>query len=635
MLSLEVKNKIISSLEHLGIDINSELDVIIDQSIESPPNLDLGEKSSNISFKLAKILKKSPIIIAEEIVSFLKTTLSNDDLITEVTVENGYINFFFNFTKIYKHLYSKIHIDKNFGKNTSGKNRKIVIEHTSMNPIKPLHIGNLRNAVLGDIISRIYQWNGWNVEIQNLIDDLGRQVATIVWGFLNNHHLDVPRPIGYKYDLWLGKIYSYCNSIIDKGKLEDQIDKIMIKLKEDTNLYHFMRRLCEKCVLSNLETLWKFDIKYDFLVWESDIAHSKIWEETIELLKQNDHFYWEKEGDNKNCFVANLSSLNEFKDKKNPDKVFIRSNGVPTYVAHDVALQLWKFGKVETKLNHIPLVKQKGYSENTKDVWSSHDFPLDHKKSKDFGNAKRICNVIGSEQNYLQMIVKFTMKLLNLNEEFNNSYHLSYKHVTTPAGRFSGRSGNWFEERAWADAIFEDTYESAFNLLQTKRSDLPNLKRTQIAQKIAIGAIRYWLAKFKTETEIVFKIEDATSLDGDSGPFLMYTYVRANRILEKGSIVNKTDFNLQSITPYAKSLILKIQEFPEVVKNSAKSFSALLITKFALELASLFNKFYETCPVITAESNEKKEFRLSLVHSFTKVMADTLSLLGIPIVEEM
>jgi arginyl-tRNA synthetase len=620
--------------------INPEMEDAIQKSIETPPSLEYGERSSNIAFKLAKILRKSPIEIAKNISDNINNRLSIDGEIHHTKATKGYINFFYNFPIIFNTIFSQIIQNEKYGENKSGNNRKIVIEHTSINPVKPLHIGNLRNAVLGDIIARLYKWNGWKVEVQNLIDDFGRQVATLIWGFLEGLQLKVIREPQEKYDVWLGRLYSYCNSVLEENNTWSQVDKIIVEIRKNPTIYQFMRNISQACVESNLETAWRNGITYDYLVWESDISRSGIWEETLQLLEKSELFFWEEKGTNAGCFVADLGHLPEFQDKKNPYKIFVRSNGVPTYVAHDVALQMWKFGLVKASLRNRSIVKQINESEQMKDLWSSTDFEIPDKKSIKFGNADRVCNVIGVEQAYLQDIVRYSLKLLNLEDKFQNSFHLSYKHVSAPAVRFSGRTGNWYEERAWADAVFEDTYNEAFKVISAKRPDLDQnfIKKQNIANNITIGAIRHWLAKFSTETEIKFRIEDATSLEGDTGPFLMYAYVRASKIIEKINskfVKDKIEIKDKDISEQEKRLILELFRLPEVISSAASSFQPIQVTKYAFDLASAFNKFYETSRVISAETADLQGYRLKIVKLFLIVMRNVLQVLGIPIIDEM
>jgi len=636
-LVLEELSRSISQLTTVNNDINE----LISRSIEIPPSLDLGERSSNIAFKLAKSLQKSPKQISEIITLDINKNLSGNSMIQKVEPVNGYINFYFNFSIVFKELNLKIKNEKNnYGKNDSGQGKKIVIEHTSINPVKPLHIGNLRNAILGDIISRLYHWNGWKVEVQNLIDDLGRQVATLIWGFLNGIQFKLSRDSLEKFDVWLGRLYSQSNKILEESNRWNEVDAIMIKMRDDPILYSYMRNICQACVDVNLETAWQYGITYDYLVWESDISKSGIWEETLHLLEKNDSFTWETKGENKGCFVAYLGDLDEFQDKKNPVKIFVRSNGVPTYVAHDVALQFWKFGLVKASLSSNGLVQQINESGERKNLWSSSNLNITELLPIEFGKADRVCNVIGVEQEFLQEIVRYTLKLLDMDEKYGNSFHLSYKHVNAPHARFSGRSGNWYEERAWADAVLQDTFDEAFKVISSKRPDLESnySKKREITLKLSVGAIRYWLAKFSTETEIKFRIEDATSLEGDTGPFLVYSHVRAKKILEKigkKRVKRQYKINEEQISLQEKQLVLDLLKFPVIVEMAASVFQPIQMTKYANELASSFNKFYETSPVLNAETLDLKIFRIMMVECFVVVMENVLKILGISLVDEM
>jgi len=595
MIEKSVK-KVLEKAIETQIELNSDVEELIAKSVEIPPTLEFGERSSNIAFKLAKMLKKSPMKIADDISEAINGLQEENSIIKSSEAVKGYINIFLNYSTLFSKLHKQIQTENGkYGSNNNGKGRKIIVEHTSINPVKPLHIGNLRNAILGDCIARLYSLNGWSVEVQNLIDDFGKQVATLIWGILNGHQLEVARESTDKYDVWLGKVYSYCNSLLEKHDQWEEVDQIMVAMRNDAKTYHFMRSIAQSCVNSNLETTWRYGITYDYLVWESDIAQSGIWEETLRLLENNSSFYWEKEGTNAGCFIAHLG----------------RSRS---------------------------LVKQKNEAGDLKDLWTSIDYTLKGQRKKSFGKSDRVCNVIGMEQNYLQEIVRYTLKLLELKDEYKNSYHMSYKHVSAPHARFSGRTGNWYEERAWADAVFDDTLAAAFKTISKKRPDLEEnpLKRNEIISCITAGAIRYWLTKFSTETEIKFRIEDATSLEGDTGPFLMYSFVRASKIL--GKLKDVKEFSEQEDTLWSlheKQLILDLYRFPMIIVTATESFQPIIVAKYAFELASSFNRFYETSRVITAESNGLKTFRVALVRNFTIVMGNVLNALGIPVVDEM
>ena len=608
----------------------------IEGSLDKPKKPEQGDLASNLCFKIAKELNRPPNEIAMELVKILSNFSKNDPLYEKIEAVGPYLNFFFDSNQMTIQIANLV-IAKGteYGSSDHGQDRKIIIEHTSVNPVGPLHIGNLRNAVLGDIVARMHQASGWNVEVQNLVDDLGRQMAILVWGFLNRVHIDVPRTEGMKYDVWLGLVYSEANKRVTEENLDKIIGNLMQKIKKNKDYFLFNRALAEKCVESNLETSWSLNIAYDLLIWESDISFSGVWEETLLLLEKSPHFSWVKSGEKKNCFVAHMGNLSDFKDAKDPDKVLIRSNKVPTYLAHDIALQLWKFGLTNTIIQYRPLYTQSHGNEN-RQLWTStpSGVPVKTFQGK-FGNADRVCNVIGFEQDYLQNIVKHTLNLLQEQDKSENSFHLSYKHVILPTQRFSGRTGNWYETGGWGDEVLRKTIHAAYEVVAKKRDDLDEGERRQIARKIGIGALRYWLAKFSTETEIKFIIDDVVDLEGDTAPFILYSIVRARNILKKAGTSDFSKSYEKIKSKWERILVIKIGEFPEILFRATESMSPHFLTTYAYELASTFNKFYETCPVIGTEDPELRAQRISLVKVTVQTLENVVNILGLPVPDQM
>ncbi len=615
-------------------------DVSIEKVLSSfslPPSAELGDIASNISFQLTKQLKVPPLKIAEQIKSLALPLIQEDPMINKIeAVPPGFLNIFYSPSVYVKTVLKEVLSEgKDYGSAIPKTPQKLIIEHTAINPCKPLHIGHLRNAILGDTMGRIYRFLGWNVEIQNLIDDLGKQVATLIWGLESSLDTTIPKPASMKYDLWLGQVYSIAaTKIAETPELEAEVDSLMARAKHDNILYNKIRNLAEQCVSSNLETVSRLSIKYDLLVWESDISRSGVWEDTLKILEDNPSFQWISDGDKKGCFVAKLAHLPEFAKESDPDKILVRSNGVPTYNAHDIALQMWKFGRSQADLQFKPWPNH----EKLPNLWTST--PSGGTVTHRFGHAQRVINVIGYEQNYLQRVLKTTFRLLNLDKEFNNSVHLSYKHVRLPGERFSGRTGNWFETRAWADAVIEDVKSIALQYLKEKRSDLELQVQGKIAEAITIGTIRYWLLKFNTEQTIIFDREKASRLDGDAGPFLMYSFVRAQRILQKARVAKIKIPKIETlpedmdISAESYELAKTLASFGAIIKQTALQYQPNLLTSYVYSLATRFNKFYSKCPVLTTKGPQQS-FRLLLVQAARQVLENGFKLLGIPLITEM
>lgn len=626
-------------LESINYDI---IDIDLTRHVEIVSNPELGDIATNIAFRLAKSLKKSPKIIAEELVPQIQMNLdkfSFGKLITEINPINGYLNFRLNTGKLVNNIVNTIESNiKIFGKSVKYNNFNVIVEHTSANPTKPLHIGHIRNMIVGDTLARMYSALGCKVTVLNYIDDMGKQMASLITGFLEKIHLEVSRPPDMKYDVWLGLIYSE----VDKKASEDEnldkmINDVLARTKKDPKLLQYNREMALSCVLSNLETAFKLNVNYDALIWESDIALSKIWKETFKILEKNiEHFGWETEGQNKGAFVARLGHLKEFMNMKNPDKVIVRSNKIPTYVANDIGFQFWKFGFLPgIKMKFYPLLKQK-LNNKEKVLISSNYRNLPQSENIEFIKADRVINVIGAEQTYLQDVIRHIFRLLGEEEKANNSVHLSYKHVTLPKQKFSGRSGNWFEEESWGDKVLEKTSDATYESTAERRKDLKEMEKREISKVLGSGALRYWLIKFSLEKTITFDFDEVTRLIGDTAPFIVYTVVRANRILEKfPKYKDKEDFT-KCITEFEKRLAMHMSIFPDILLRAVENNKPSEIAGYANQSAVFFNQFYENCKVSDESEPGRSLARAAFVKAYQSLMNKILvEILGIDIPQQM
>lgn len=631
----ELKNAVKFLLEQAISKAGISIEFPLEETIEKPPDPKLGDFTSTVALKLAKQVRMKPIEVAKKIWEGIQISRSGGVFERIEVKPPGYINFFVKYPNLAKMTIERvIEQGDRYGGNDAGKGRKVLVEHTSINPTKPLHIGHLRNAVIGDIISRIYSACRWKVEVENLIDDMGRQVAVLVWALKNNIHLEVPRENDMKLDLWYGLVYSKADSrLVAEPSFEKEIEEIMREMHDETSeTSSFARTVSEKCVESNLETTSRMGVFYDLLVWESDIGQADVWDEAFRKLKNTpEHFGIESEGEHKGCFVAKLGHLEEFKDLKSSDKVIVRSNGVPTYIASDIAYQMWKFGLLDTDMKYRLHHVQPG----GRALWTTSPI-LAIKEHEKFAGADRVVNVIGYEQNYLQQIVRSCLKLLGHEREFDNSIHLSYKHVEVAGGRFSGRSGNWFGFHA--DAVVNRTMIQAYEQACKNCPELPELKKREIAEIIGVGAVRYWLTRFKLDQTIIFDYDKVTDFNGETGPYIQYAAVRANSIVQKAGGEKSIDLGrvnfeiLKGDTDI--DLVKEIMAFPDTLDECVRSHSPNLLASYTYGLAVKFNKFYEKRPVLTA-GDEERRARLALVAALKQTLLNALDLLGIQVPEQM
>ena len=581
-------------------------------TLEKPPDPKLGDLASIICFDLAKSLHKSPTWLVSELSKVIKPA----GLVTQVEVVGNYLNFFVDLPKLTELTLSAVEkADDGYGHLKVGKG-KVVIEHTSVNPTKPLHIGHGRNAVIGDTISRILRALGYQVEVQNYIDDMGRQVAETL--LANKLIKRKPRA---KFDHVLGLIYAEMHRRLgEDAKLEEQVRGILAELERGKGKWATMaRRLAERCVEANLETTDRLAVNYDLLAWESDIARSGILGETIKRLRATPHVI-EGTGERAGTLVLRLA------DYGIDDKVLVRSDGTAIYTTRDIAYQLWKFGQTKSRL----LFKLHSKRPDGKKTYTTAQRG---KSIAKFGQADKVINVVGAEQRFPQLVVFTALKVLGLERESKNSHHLAYEHVWLPSGRFSGRKGTWVGFSV--DDVIEEAVARAHIVVKEHASAASERFKQEAAEFVGVGAVRYSLLSTSPEKKIVFKWEEAFNFDRNSGPAVQYSHARACSILRKakrrGGKHPRDIFKL----PQEARLVKLLARFPEIVREAGEKLQPNLPALYAAELSLAFNTFYEAAPVIEAETTELRAARLRLVNCVRITLQNALELMGIVAPERM
>ena len=586
---------------------------------------EFGDVSCNVAFLLAKSLKKKPFDIAK-IISDEYQKISTKFVKQSSPHPSGYVNFFANYAELNNAIISAS-ITKNYGAINIGKNSKVVVEHTSVNPNKALHIGHVRNIVIGDTVARILKKAQYDVRILNYVDDSGLQVADIIVGFKYGGFPVEPSK-DQKFDHYCGDIVyvKTTEKYETDQKLASYRIEVLKQLEEGkSETAKFANEITRRVLAEQLKTCWRLGATYDCLNFESQIVGSHLWKIVFEKMKDMQLIGLEKEGKNIGCWIIKSENDEE-------DKVLVRSNGIATYIAKDIPYAAWKLGILEDPFYYSKYAEQ---SEN-KILWETV-LEKNSNSKLDFTGDK-VITIIDSRQSRLQKII--TKLMSSFKSQAGAYVHLGYESVTLSAEtartlnvdsggkeiQMSGRKGIYVNADYVLDILGVKTYEEA----KKRNPELDNAKLVEISEQVAVGALRYTMIKQDLDKIITFDMKESLSLEGDTGPYIQYAHARAARILEKAEMKPKLDVSFANLaTEHEINLIKNIGKFDILIEDSAKNFSPKIIARYCYDLAVSFNGFYEHVKVLTAENKDLINARLCLVYSFKETLAKALDVIGI------
>ena len=613
--------------------------------VEVPPRRELGDLAFPAALHLARELRRKPRQIAEELADGLVLPSS----VRQVRVEGaGYLNFFLDRGALARRLLSEPLIAF-----TAAETDKVIVEHTNINPNKAAHIGHLRNATLGDVLVRVLKALGRSVEIQNYIDDTGVQLADVVVGFVDvkGMNLDQVAELPEPFDYYCWDLYS------EVGRwFEEDPDRQDLRRETLRQLEHGEGERAEmgtlvsrRVVRRHLATMRRIDVGYDLLTHEATILGLDFFPRAFEQLKNKAAIHLESEGKNAGCWVMPLAGSEEFAGLEDPDKVIVRSDGTVTYVGKDIAYQLWKFGL---------LGKDFGYRHwQDEDLWeTTTDGVADHPA---FGRAGQVINVIDARQSYLQKIVRTGLEALGYEEQAERSIHFAYEMVTLSAStarelgyveeadsdaarnlEMSGRKGIGVK----ADDLIDQLEAKSRQEITARSRDLSEDELNGLAHQIATGALRFLMVKATTSRVIAFDLDEALNFEGDSGPYLQYSSVRARniqrRLAEEGL---PTDVDPQTVAELPAELwaddlwdlVLSVALTPEKVELAGKTLELSVLARHGLELAQKFHAVYHRHPILHESDEQLREARLATTLIFLRGLDALARLLGIPLPSRM
>ena len=614
--------------------------------LDLPPSMQFGELSSSVCFELAKMIREPPRVLAEKIASRIDVSASS--LVERVEAAGGgYVNFYADYANFSAlTLESARQLDREYGFVKTEMPKKVIVEHTSVNPVHPIHIGQARNPILGDALARILRARGHEVYTHYYIDDVGRQTAVIAYGY---RKLGMPEPEG-KPDHFIGVIYTITNCIIEIQRLKRQVedakkkadseelqrlqrqlddwmavavelqtkhretfDRLLDEILKDENpeeeigklirdyeagkeeAKKLIRRVCEICLEGFRQTLSRAGIYFDSWDWESELTWTGKVQDVIARLEKTPYVFYEggvlefdAEKIARDLDLKKIFGLKE--DYEVPSLTLIRADGTTLYTTRDIAYSIEKFKKAE---------------------W--------------------VINVVGMEQSLPQLQIKLALCALGYVDYAKNLTHFAYNLVNLPGYKMSSRRGRYIT----FDEVMDEAIEKAYQEVSKRSPHLSEEERRKISNFVGIGAVKYALVEVDPVKPVVFTWERVINFERNSAPYIQYSHARACSILRKAKKeIENPDYALLTHN-LEKELILMLARWPEIFIDAAENLKPHIVAEFANALADKFNSFYNALPVIKAEPSELSEARLALTDAVRIVLRNSLNLIGIEAPQRM
>lgn len=543
--------KIFDVIKTLYPEVN-ERDIALDQS-----------GHGDLAFRAFQVMKTRHLT-PEQVFQSINEKLKNEEFIDDIGLAGGYVNFRLNSSRLMNAIWKEIEGTGRFPDIFQDPER-ISVEHTSTNPTGPIHIGRIRNSIIGDSLYRLITRYGYRVTTQYFINDSGRQVASLYTGyrkFLNTENPTV-------YDL----LEAYKQATVElekKSELNSEVDQAIRDYEAgDPATIDGIRKICSVILESINKSLENIGIKIDDYTWESDLIRAGDVNRVLDDL--------EDDLDSEDGAKYILS---------NDRKMFLtRKDGTSLYFSRDIAYHMYK-------------------SQN-------FDWLID---------------VLGENHKEHAKHIEYVMKSL-LGYE-NKIDFVFYSYVSLETGKMSTRKG----QIVTLDELYEKAIEESYKVVKTKRPELHEDKLKEIAESVAVSAIRFHILKLNANKPMVFKWSEALNLEGDSAPFIMYSYARAASIMRK--VQNAQTFLGVEYNEQEASLVRQMYLYPYILTEAMNGLKPENVANYLLELTRKFNDFYTNCPVLNAEEADRGK-RVMIISAYMKIIQDAAQITGIRILEEM
>lgn len=546
----------------------------IESLIVAAPSHDMGDYALPC-FKFAKILRKSPAVIAQELASAFQP----DFAVKEARAVNGYLNFVVDRDGFCRRTLKQILSEKqNYGSSSEGNGKTVCIDYSSINIAKPFHIGHLSTTVIGSSLYKIFNFLGYKAVGINHLGDYGTQFGKLIYAYRTWGDEETVKKEGLKE---LTRLYVKFHEEAEiHPEIEDEaraaFKAIEQKQPEEVALFEWFKSL----TLAEIQKIYDLlNVKFDSYAGES--FYNDKMQPVVDELKAKGLLV-ESEG----AQVVDLSAYDM------PPCIILRSDGASLYATRDLAAAFYR------------------------------------KKTYDF---YKCLYVVAYQQNlHFRQIFK-VLELMG-EEWAKDMVHVAYGMVSLEGGAMSTRKG----KVVWLEDVINKCVEKCYDVINEKNPDLENKK--DIARQVGVGAVIFGALANNKIKDIVFSYDRVLNFDGETGPYVQYTAARCSGVLSKAEEkgVSFDDYTLpETIEPQEYELIAQLSAFPQTVESAAEKYEPSFVTRYAVDLAKLFNKFYFDCKILTADNADTVKFRLALCKATRITLENALGLLGIAVPERM
>ena len=548
-----------------------------------------------VVFPMLRVVKGNPVQIGEAIGEYL---VANVDVVIRFNVVKGFLNLVFSDT-YFVDFFNSVSDFSNFGKQT-GTNETYMVEYSSPNTNKPLHLGHVRNILLGYSVAEILKASGKKAYKTQIINDRGIHICKSMLAWEKYGNSETPEINGLKGDKLVGNYYVKFDQEYKKEVLQLMAEGLTeseakIKAPSLIKAQEMLRKweADDKEVVSLWKMMneWVYDgfnktydsigVDFDTLYYESNTY--LLGKEVIKEGLQKEVFFQKKDG----------SIWCDLTEDGLDEKIVQRSDGTAVYMTQDIGTAI--------------------------------------QRVKDYQDITGMIYTVGNEQDYHFKVLFLILKKLGY-QWADHLYHLSYGMVDLPSGKMKSREGTVVD----ADDLISDMAKTAKKISEElgKIDDFTEKEKEHLYHTIGLGALKYYILKVDPKKRILFNPEESVDFQGNTGPFIQYTYARIQSILRKGELSVKSS-NLEVLHPKEKELIKQLQLFPETIQLAAAQYSPALIANYTYELVKSFNSFYQNVSILGADFEEEKSFRIKLSRAVSDVIKTSFGLLGIDVPERM